>query len=126
MPKVVHGSGRHLNAQHDGTVFQTTFGQSVSLSPRFDPGFLHGIKLREPVEVLLLSPASAEVVVLKLARFHVADHRVSPARQIDGQARCFGAEESDGAVDRWRDFQALTRGGQGDRIPDFRLNLNDV
>ena len=52
----------------------------MALLAGLDLGFLHGVRLQELVEVLLLAPVAVEVVVGKLAGLEVGDDGVRPVR----------------------------------------------
>ena len=67
----------------DAAIFQGPFGGGVPLPPRFDLGLLDGIDLREPLEVPLLPPASAVVVVADRPAGRVDDDRILPAGEFD-------------------------------------------
>ena len=79
----------HIDREFDAAVGELLLGAAIAPASGFDFGLLHGVCLQKRIEVLLLTPTPAVVVVLDLAVFQLADSRVSPIGQLDGQAGDF-------------------------------------
>jgi hypothetical protein len=82
--------------------------------------------LEEAIEMLLLAPASAEVVVPDFASFELAHSGIAPIRQLDAQTSDLAAEQSVGALDGRGRSEAIAGSRDGCGVSDFGLNLNDV
>ena len=102
------------------------FGDGVPSSPGFGLGPFAGIRLEEAIEVLLVAPPPAKVVVAELARRQIGDHRILPAGQLHDQALDFAAEEPGLALDGLGQRQTLARGPDGGGVPDLGLDDDDV
>src|SRR5262249_6700881 len=98
----------------DAAVLERLLADLVALLARFEPGLLHRVQLQEAVELGLLTPAAAEVVVAHLPGGRVDDHGVLPAGQLHEQAGGLAAIEPCGALDRGVKAESLAgRGNSG-------------
>jgi hypothetical protein len=94
--------------------------------PRLHFGFLDAIHLNKPIELLLVAPVSAEIVVPNGASERVDHDGILPAGELDDQARGRAAVEPCGTLNRFRETESVAGRCDGSRIVDFALNLNDV
>lgn len=116
----------NLDGHEDAPVFQSTLGGGVPPPPRFDLGFLHRVDLGEPLQVPLLPPASAIVVIANHPAGRVDDDRIAPAGEFDEQPGDALAEQAGGALDGFFEGESTASGGDGQWIVHLGLDLNDV
>ena len=115
-----------LDRHEDASVFQSTLRGGVPPPPRFDFGLLHRVDLGEPLQMPLLSPASAIIVVANRPAGRVDDDRIEPAREFDEQPGDALAEQPGGALDRFFEGKSTTGSGDGQSIMHLCLDLNNV
>jgi hypothetical protein len=115
-----------LDGHEDAPVFQGTLRGGVPPPPRFDLGLLDGVDLSEPLQVPLLPPMSAIVVLANRPTGRVDDHRRAPAGEFDEQPGDALAEQPGGALDGFFEGESTAGGGDGQWIMHIGLDLNDV
>ena len=115
-----------LDGQFDRAILQRSFGHLVPLAASLGLGTFDCIGLQKLVELGLLAPVALEIVVMHLAGAEIADGRVSPLGQLHGQAGGRTGEQFVGTLDGLRKPQTLTRRSHGRRVPDFRLDGNNM
>src|SRR5947209_1349405 len=91
-----------------------------------EPSLLNRVGLHEPIEMLLIAPGAAVVVVAHAAGEVIDDNRILPAVQLHEQAGRFAAEEARGAMNRLGQVQAATGSRESCGIVEAGLNRNDV
>ena len=98
----------------------------MSLATGFQGGSLDSVRLQEFVEVLPIAPASAVIVEMEMTVFGLADDRKAPVWKLDAPARHGTGEELMSSVDGRRKLPPAAGRGNGRRITDLCLNLDDV
>ncbi len=71
---------------------QLLFGDVVTPTASFQPGFFHRIPLQKAVQLFLLAPVLVIVIVLQLARIELAHHGIPPTGQLHAEAGRLAAE----------------------------------
>ena len=89
-------------------------------------GLLDGVGLEEAVELRLVAPGAAVVVVADLPGGGVDDDRVEPAGQLDEQAGGLAARTAGGAVDGLGQAEPAAGGGDRRGVADLGLDGDDV
>lgn len=92
----------------------------------FQLAFLGGIRLQEPVQLGLFTPAAAEVIKLGFACGRVEDDRVSPAGQLNDDSGRFATVEHGGAISGSLQPQPAAGGFYCHRVFDLGFDLNNV
>src|SRR6266446_9455171 len=85
-----NGSGDCLSAwgpdlEHDATIRQGLLVDDMSFLAGLQLGFLDGVNLQKAIELLLLSPFAAVIVIGQRAREWVDDHGVGPTGQMEDE-----------------------------------------
>jgi hypothetical protein len=101
-------------------------GNRVPFPPRFELGPLDGIRLEKVIELSARSPVAIEIVVFQVAIGQVADDRIAPAVQANGEPGFGAAEKLHRFVLRLGKSQPLAGRRDRYRIADLRLDLHDV
>jgi DNA invertase Pin-like site-specific DNA recombinase len=112
--------------EQDAAVRQRLLGDAVAPEPRLDLGLLDGVHLNQPVEVPLVAPLAAEVVVADDPGGGVDDDRVLPVGEPDEQARGLAAVKPRGAVGGLGEAQPAAGRGDGGRVAELGLDLDEV
>jgi hypothetical protein len=115
-----------LDDKLDRAVGKRLLRALVAPATGFGLGLFTGIRLDEPVEVLLVAPAAIEVVVFHLAGGEIGDYGILPAGQLHGQPFDFAAEEPGLALHRLGQPQPLAGGPDGGGIPNLGLKFDDM
>src|SRR5262249_14259992 len=119
-------SGALKDLEPDAAVLERLLADLVALLAGLEPGLLHRIQLQEAVELGLLAPAAAEVVVAHFPGGQVDDHGVLPAGQLHEQAGGLAAVEPGGALDRGGQAETLAGRDNSDGVADLGLDADDV
>ena len=101
-------------------------GNAVAVPTGFDFGPFNSVTLQEPVELFLLPSVPLKVVELNLAGIELADRGVSPAGELESEARSLAAKEPSGPLHRLRQAQPPAGSANCLGIPDLGLDLNDM
>lgn len=78
------------------------------------------------MQVSFLPPPTAEVIEVELAHGNVADDRIPPIGQSDGNAGRGAAEEFDRFRAGRRKLQSLASGSDGHWVANLGLDCHDV
>jgi len=120
------GGPSHVDGQLDGAVRQLLLGAGVPPASGLNFGLLNGVRLQERIKVLLLAPATAEVVVLDLAGIELTHSPIPPLWQLDAQTSDFTAEQPVRSLDGLRQSETLAGGTDRRCVPDFGLDFNNM
>lgn len=115
-----------MNGEFDRAVFEWLFGDAVASATAFDFRALHRIRLKKPMEFCQLAPSLAKIVVADVSRREIADRGVTPAGQVDREARRFAAKEAERALGRFGQMQTLARSAGGFGVFDLGFDVDDV
>ena len=119
-------SKRFSYLDQDTAVLERSFAVAVALFLRLDLGLLDRVYLDKAIEVLLVAPVAAEVVVPDCPGGRVDDSRILSAGELDEQTRGLAAVKPRGAVHGLGQPEPAARRRDGGRVVEFRFDLDDV
>ena len=116
----------NADGELDRTIAKSLLVDGMTMLPGFELCPLNRVALEQAVKLFLFTPTAVEIVEGDLARFDVANNRISPVSQLHGVSGCARTKELNFLVSRRRKLHPPSRRTECFDITDFRLDVYNV